>query len=239
MKIVLFFRERVKASELSPRDFRNLLGSLAREEDKDLVMWHERKPSPIIFGKPFGNTIDIYTYQDELMEPVFDDLVPKLLKLKEIKLGGLTLHIDKILYKSFSFPRIEKGLFQYKILSPVIYGASKTDFFNASLAKDNKEALHNMIRSQIFDSVAYQAEHYTGQHVDVHDSMIIFHDDFKNFVVHTDDERFNPAFTGTITTDFRLPHFIGYKFGLGYGQVQLLGAKHRAEQEELNKRKGA
>lgn len=232
MKIVINFKESLFDSEKNgkplvlPRDIRNLFNSLAKEEHKDLVAWHKHTPSPIIYSKPFRKSVDVYAYNDELVEDALNDIVLKLLKIKKVTFGGKTFNIDSVWIKPFTHAPIQEGSYTYQVRTPVIYGSSKTEFFQASQLKDDTEMLQAYIRDRIVEMAIHTIKHNFGIEINesqFDDLTIFFHDDFKRFIQqYKEDQRF-PAFVGTFTCNYSLPRFIGYKTGLGYGELRLQG----------------
>jgi hypothetical protein len=209
-------------SRFTSRHVRNFIGSIANKDDKDFLMHHGKGLSSVIYTKPFRNSFEIiFTKTD-------NKSIDVILNIREILLGDIKFYGEKIksLTEDWSDynPVPVKGLFIYKTLTPFILATNNTEFkilFNVAQKKDKSDFIR-FISRRILSSIDYQIKEYIGKNIKLAldlDIKVIDNNNlcFKNIYYK---EKILPAINFKFICNYKLPEFVGYKIGLGYGRIQ-------------------
>ena len=205
-----------KVKELTPRDIRNFIGSIVDAKYKDLAMWHEKRYPELIYIKPFAKGFEIlnYTNNIELMEHIEE----KLLEHKDIAIRGIKTKISKVWTKPEQFIFPYRDLCVYKTRTPIVISVNPVEFGISYFAKDDKEKLFSYVKSRIVKSVKLQAKQYFDVEVDMEDFQIKVLK-YEHFQIKYKDNELYPAVFMEFMSNYKLPRFVGYKIGLGWGEI--------------------
>lgn len=199
-------------SNFNSRQVRNYMGSIAGEEFKDTVMWHERAFPPIIYAKPLGNRFEIYLTKnnESLLKHIAD-------KINENR-NFYGADILKIIVDGDDYYLPEKSIHIYKTLTPLVIAANTVEFkiIHSVVEKHNIQDFTKYLISRIKSDLEYQTKSIG---VKIPNIMIKVQD-FKFFKTSVKEgQKWFPAIKTMIISDYNLPEFIGYKVGLGFGRI--------------------
>lgn len=230
MKLVVIYDEKPE-HKLLPRDIRNIMGSLTKDEPEvnKLVMWHERKQPPLIYTLPTYSSFAIISYlETDEVKNALEFIKNKLKKDGALKLSNSSVKIKNAYIADYHYTRFSEGFYERKLKSPMVLGASAGEYARArELSKDGVdiEKLKSFAVDTIKESIRFQnRDWFNKEDFEVDDIMIMFKDIRYTVVKYKDNENY-PAVFGTIISNRNLPDFIGYKCGMGYGELLRAGKK--------------
>ena len=220
-------------SSFNPRDVRNFIGSIAEEKDKDFVMHHGHGLSPVIYANPYRNKFEIiFAKSDDRSLNIMNDLANKL--KSGIRFYGDKINNVEISYDDYiSFNENEKGMFFYKSKVPFVLAINNTEYkilFNVSKNNDKSDFI-KFLKRRIKESILFQAKEFLNWNfsLDLLDKIeVYFQNDDKHFVFRNIKykDRILPVMYLSFIANYRLPEFLGYKLGLGFGQFACIGQDH-------------
>ena len=220
-------------SSFNPRDVRNFIGSIAEEKDKDFVMHHGHGLSPVIYANPYRNKFEIiFAKSDDRSLNIMNDLANKL--KSGIRFYGDKINNVEISYDDYiSFNENEKGMFFYKSKVPFVLAINNTEYkilFNVSKNNDKSDFI-KFLKRRIKESILFQAKEFLNWNfsLDLLDKIeVYFQNDDKHFVFRNIKykDRILPVMYLSFIANYRLPEFLGYKIGLGFGQFACIGQDH-------------
>ena len=217
-------------STFNPRDVRNFIGSIADEKDKDFVMHHGQGLSPVIYANPYRNKFEIiFAKSDDRSLCIMNDLANKLK-------SGIRFYGDKInnveaSYDDYmSLGEDKKEIVFYKSKTPFVLAVNDTEYkilFNVSKNKDKSDFI-KFLKRRIKESILFQAKEFLNGNfsLDLLKKIeIYFQNDDKHFLFKNIKykDRILPVMYLSFITNYRLPEFLGYKIGLGFGQFACIG----------------
>lgn len=212
MKVIVGTKQEIPKSIL-PRDVRNYVGSIVDDRYKDFFMWHEHKQPPIIYAKPFKKGFEIIFYYNG-----FEAISHLMDKIKENK-SFYGVEINKIWNKEESLIPPIKTMKQitYTTRTPLIVGTNSVEWGIVNNIKNDEEKLKEYLVYKIKDTISHQLKEYIGINVDLNDMQLNIKE-YKFFFQKYKESSY-PAFTATFKSNYQLPRFVGYKIGLGYGEI--------------------
>ena len=212
MKVIVGTKQEIPKSVL-PRDVRNYVGSIVDDRYKDFFMWHEHKQPPVIYAKPFRKGFEIIFYFND-----FDAITHLMEKIKENR-NFYGVEISKVWSKEESLipPIKTTEPITYTTRSPLIVGTNPVEWGITNNIKNDKEKLKEYLIYKIKDTISHQLKEYIGIEVDLKDVQITVQE--CKFFFQKYKESSYPAFTATFESNYQLPRFVGYKIGLGYGEI--------------------
>lgn len=219
MKIVLTFKEDI--SELMPRDVRNFCGSITPQKYNEVIMYHGRQSPPILYTKPRKYSTEIIFLKNEFF--AFQALVDAL----EEKRNFFGRKINKVIVKDEGFqPPFFAGInsrVQYHTRTPIIL--QDCDFEYKMYDKKrhlntDTENIESFVNYRIQKHLQHQLKDYLG----IEQSFDNLEVNLKNHrIIMVNEEcksgSHSLAFIGNFETNYFLPTSIGYKTGIGYGQI--------------------
>ena len=213
-------------SGFDSRDIRNFIGSIANEKDKDFVMYHGNGLSPVIYSKPYRNIFEItFAKSDEQSINVIGDLANKLNSKNFLCYGERINKVD-VSYDNYLSFEDKKEMVFYKSRTPFVLGVNNTEYkilFNVS-QKSDKTDFMKYLKRRIIDSVIFQAKEYLNNELplDLLDKIEIYFQNQNNQFVFKNikyKDKILPVMYLSFISNHRLPEFLGYKMGLGFGQI--------------------
>ena len=213
-------------SGFDSRDIRNFIGSIANEKDKDFVMYHGNGLSPVIYSKPYRNIFEItFAKSDEQSINVIGDLANKLNSKNFLCYGERINKVD-VSYDNYLSFEDKKEMVFYKSRTPFVLGVNNTEYkilFNVSQKSDKTDFI-KYLKRRIIDSVIFQAKEYLNSELpfDLLDKIEIYFQNQNNQFVFKNikyKDKILPVMYLSFISNYRLPEFLGYKMGLGFGQI--------------------
>ena len=213
-------------SGFDSRDIRNFIGSIANEKDKDFVMYHGNGLSPVIYSKPYRNIFEItFAKSDEQSINVIGDLANKLNSKNFLCYGERINKVD-VSYDNYLSFEDKKEMVFYKSRTPFVLGVNNTEYkilFNVSQKSDKTDFI-KYLKCRIIDSVIFQAKEYLNNELplDLLDKIEIYFQNQNNQFVFKNikyKDKILPVMYLSFISNYRLPEFLGYKMGLGFGQI--------------------
>jgi hypothetical protein len=216
MKLIAKTDKEIKL--LTPRDIRNFIGSVVDEKYKDEVMWHKHLPPKLIYIKPFKNFFDILTYTNDigLLYHIADKI-----KDKEIKIKGINAKIKDIDFKDETFEIPKKRLSFYTTRTPVILSTNPVEFklvYTLNI-KNKTDELKRYIIHRIRTDVEYRAKYYYNLDLNLKDLELIIQNKKIRLVEYKEGLKKFQAVYMNFASNYTLPRFVGYKTGLGWGEL--------------------
>ena len=216
MKLVVRTDKIIK--ELYSRDIRNFIGSIVDEEFKDTVLWHKKVPPELIYVKPFRFGFEVLSWKNRM------DLLYHLyekIKDKSINIKGIKANIENSFFKEEGFNIPQKGLYFYYTRTPIILSVNPVEYkiVYACNMQKQQDDLIRYIKKRIKYSIIYNAKHYFDLDINLDDlNLIIERQDIRLVDYKNGGKKFQAVFL-KIASNYSLPRFVGYKIGLGWGEL--------------------
>jgi len=223
MKKIILHILRGNDNFLNPRDVRNYVGSIVGEEFKDLFMWHERSTPAFLYSRPQKNSIAIVTYRNDLSDAI-SHLCESVKNNPHIVAGGANATVISVDVKNVEYSDFGSGFFDYRTRTPLVVGSNREEIKNFDAIAGGKIvdtfALVDYIRNSIVDTITAESKDWFSKSVDLSSLVIVPKGDIKTFFVKYNTTSNFPAVHFEFVSNMRLPEFIGYKIGMGYGEIR-------------------
>lgn len=212
MKIVVKLKD---AGGFKPRDVRNYVGSIVDEKYKDLAMWHKNATPELIYVKPFKESFEIISNKNDI------SLISHIAEKIEDHPNFYGKKIERVWLKNEQFNFPQRGLTTYMTRTPIIIGTNEKEIgiSFACKVKNNMDDLTRYIAHRIKSDAEYQIKNWFGLDLKINDFSIISISNLKQLFLDYKDGVKVPAVTMDFVSNFRLPRFVGYKIGLGWGEI--------------------
>lgn len=220
-----------KEKQLFPRDIRNYLASITKPIDNELfetIMHHERTSPTFIFRKPSKKEFAVITYKNDLKTVKLMNHLEKIIlenATLSFKEQDLEAQVEETKKLHCTVSDYKDGFFKYKIATPIVIGSGKRDYARArELSKDKNNTDLRALKKLTEDTITEQLhsnhnDWYKTEEIPELNDLSIILKDIKYQPIKYKDNQYYPAIIGTIISNKRLPSFVGYKIGLGYGQI--------------------
>ncbi len=230
--IALYEKELVGSQRLFPRDIRNYIGSISTDADKEFTMWHKREIPHIIYMMPNRKGFAIVSYKDDnFTKELFQRILSSIKQNPNIsfKNGNITTKVKEAYIINYGYKEMTPQFEERRLKTPMLM----RQFQRAkSITKDIENVdvgeLEKLVTDEIKESIIYMNREWLGKELELDDLMLIYRD-LKYTVVKYKDNQYFPAVYGTIIANKKLPDFIGYNVGMGYGEL---------EQKKVTERRG-
>jgi hypothetical protein len=229
MKKMIIHIERENEARFYPRDVRNYIGAIVDEQYKDLFMHHEKTTSPFAYSKPAKNTIVIYSFLESNTEAL-RHAAEKVMSHRTIALNGSSSKVISVEIKEARYSTFAQGMYEYETRTPIVVGTLKSQKIEFSKMYQDSDTLGlvEFTRNAIIEAIEVNTRHWFGEGIDLGESlMIIPKSGFKTHRLRYNETHAFPAVTMRFVSNVQLPTFIGYKIGLGYGE--LIHIKHEKQ----------
>jgi hypothetical protein len=221
--IVLYEKELIGKQRLFPRDIRNYIGSISGEADKEYTMWHKREIPHLIYMMPNRKGFAIVSYiDDDFTKGLFNRILSAIKQNPVIsfKNANVKTEVKEAYIINYGYKRLTPQYEERRLKTPMLM----RQFARAkSITRDVKDIdmqeLEKLVSDEIKESIAYMNRDWFGKEVDLDDLMLVYKD-LKYTVVKYKEDQYFPAVYGTIIANKKLPDFIGYNIGLGYGELE-------------------
>lgn len=216
LEITIFMKADVKCQA---EDVRKAFGKCASAETKDLFLHHGKGISSILYSKPMKNIIKLYVVKDDMI--ILNEISRIMVDFEvfgikandsiEIKQNNLLMSIRKAPY-----------LVSYSARSPIIYAFLNRDIkYVDKLRFNNPEMLVDFAKSKIIETIEMRTRELNTEIIIPNDLSLDFAD--LTFFGHKFRDKMLPAvYANKISSNYYLPKFLGYKVGLGYGEINLI-----------------
>lgn len=195
---------------ISPRDVRNYVGSIVDEKFINKAMWHQRSSSPVIYPKVHRDGFEIvnYTNDIELMQHIKNRIDTHRIFYGE--------NIDDVRFVNEQYNVPQKGDKIYMSRTPLIIGVNPFELRLLDCRTDS-EYFKRYLNARINDDVRYQIKNYLN--LDITFDIKITPIEIKRIGVQYKDDVRLPAVVMKFHSTHSLPRFLGYKTGLGWGEI--------------------
>ena len=193
---------------LVPRDVRNYVGAIVNEKFKDKVMWHENDLSPVIYPKTYKGGFEIVNYFNDV------ELMQHIKNMIETHRNFFGKEIKSVRFINEQYEIPQRQEMVYIARTPVIIAGN--------LLKFQAPNYNDYINYRIKSDVLFQIKKIFG--VDFDFDLKVMLEDVKRMTVKYKDDVILPALTMKLYSNYTLPRFIGYKTGLGWGELSELSS---------------
>jgi len=222
MKLIVTYKNAlVDNQRLFPRDIRNYIGSISSETDKEFTMWHKNEAPIIIYSQPNRNGFALISYKrDEETKQLFQRILKSILDNKKISFQkeNINTEVKEAFIIEYDYTNFKNEMCERTLRTPMLM----TQYARArqlSSGELNGEKLEKLVIDTIRESIAYTCRSWFGKELDILDELIIMCKDLKYFPMKYKDGQYYPAVLGTFVANKKLPDYIGYKIGMGYGEL--------------------
>ena len=227
MKLVVIYEKPILGNKrLYPRDIRNYIGAITKEDEplNKIAMWHKNMQPPLIYSMPNRKSFAIYSFLPKnKIEKDLEAIKKCILKNKEIHIKGINLKVKEVFIADYEYTEFQNGYFERNLMTPMIIASSNQEYRRARMLSQNNEINHSelekMMTDTIKESIRFQHKDWFNQDdVEIEDLMLIYKD-VKYMAFEYKKDQWYPAVRATIISNKMLPHFLGYKSGLGFGEL--------------------
>lgn len=235
MKLIGIYQEPLKKGKrIMPRDVRNYLASITQNDTElhDIIMGHERKQPTFIYSMPNQKSFCVYSFKrGKRIKDMMELMKKRVAENPFIKIGGLSAEVGRVYTRPFDFTQFEDGIFERKLRSPMVIAAGVNEYAECRKHMIDKDGpvdidwLKKFTAQKIKETVALMARDWFDEEDEIKEIMedtILIFKDLRYFPIKYNDTQNFPAVTGTIISNKKLPMFIGYKSGMGYGELSSL-----------------
>jgi len=221
MKIKLFTDKSFDNKKVRPRDIRNIMMSALRNEEISSRIGNKGKSkntqSLFVFPKPRPRSFEILSYGNDL-EALAE--IEVALVGKSFNLGGKDVLITNCEWENEGYENIRQDLVSYKTRTPIVITSNSVEHklvYNLARQDDDSE-LKRYIVSKIKEMIIIQVKEFFNKDIDLSD-LIIKINDFNKITVKITDDCYEQAVYIQFMSNYRLPRFLGFKNGLGFGEI--------------------
>lgn len=229
MKKMIIRIDRKNNGKFHSRDVRNYIGAIVDDEYKNLFMHHDRETSPFIYSKPAHNTIVVFSYKEN--NEALRHAAKKIMENKDLTLNGTIAKVISIEIKDTYYSTFDSGMYEYETRTPIIIGTQRSQKKEVVRLHEENEILEmiEFIRNSIIETIEVTTRQWFNSGVNLDNLMIMPKGAYKTAIICYKDDQYYPAVSMRFVSNVRLPAFIGYKIGLGYGEL-----RHIKHEKSLN-----
>lgn len=222
MKAILLFNKKVDSKFLYPRDIRNFIMKSLDDQDAADYLGNKQKTghsqSETVYVKPHSNGFEVVNYVNNFghMEKLESDIVGK-----SIKVGKEDVLIRDILWKEEEYIVPTRELTLYKTRTPIILSVNPIEH-KIVYNRQKNGTIGEYLKQKIEKITTLQMEQFFG-YTPSFDGLEIkmTNVDYITINPHKSkgEERYSQAIFASFVSSHRLPRFIGYQTGLGFGEI--------------------
>jgi len=221
--IVLYEKPLVGKQRLFPRDIRNYIGKISSEEDKEYTMWHKREIPHIIYTMPNRKGFAIISYKDDdFTKKLFERIKKTIIANQNINFanGNIQTKVKEAYIINYGYTKQTPQYEERLLKTPMIMRQfARAKNITRGVDKINMQDLERLVTDEIKESIEYMNRKWFNIEVDLSDLMLVYKK-LEYVVIKYKDNQYFPAVKGTIIANKKLPDFIGYNIGLGYGELE-------------------
>lgn len=229
MKAVFLFEGVLKENSITPRDIRNLIMSKLNVVDKNVMDKLANKDkvgneqSLFIYPKPRPNSFEVLNYSNDfqamsLLETVIMGTDGKGCNAT---LAGNEIKIKKILWKEEEYQLPVRELSIYKTRTPIIISVNNVEH-KMAYAFAERNNLDTLLKKRIIDITKIQCKQFFNLEIEI-DDLDIKIMSINKITVYPDNINRKGVYYQAVYCEFvsnyKLPRFLGYQTGLGYGEI--------------------
>lgn len=220
---VIFYYDKPLANPLSPRDIRNLVASCLPDGEIKERLMNKRKDSnsqsEYIYPIPSYKNFEILSYKNdrEALEEIEKYLVGKTVSIRgnDSKIIKCRLKEEEV----YNIPT--RGLNVYKTKTPII--VSTNDIEHKIAHNEQKNGNYGaFLKNRIERITTKQMKDIFGVDFNIEDLQINMIDCKVRTITpdRTKPDKYYQGYICKFISNYDLPRFLGYKSGLGYGEIQ-------------------
>ena len=221
--IVLYEKQLVGSQKLVPRDIRNYIGSISSEEDKEYTMWHKREIPHMIYTMPNRKGFAIISFiDDEFTKKLFARMLENIKSNNELSFqkGKIKTKVKEAFIIKYGYKDLIPQFEERRLKTPMLMRQFQRAKAITMNVKDiDVLELERLVTDEVKESIRYMNREWLGREIDLDDLMLVYKD-LKYTVIKYKDDQYFPAVYGTIISNKRLPDYIGYNVGMGYGELE-------------------
>jgi len=230
--IVLYEKHLVGKQKLLPRDIRNYIGSISSDDDKEFTMWHKREIPHLIYMMPNRKGFAIVSYRDDdFTKALFDRILSAIKQNTQINFhkNNIKTEVKEAYIINYGYSNLTPQYEERRLKTPMLMRQfQRAKSITSDRNNINAQELEKLVSDEIKESIAYMNREWLDKDIDLDDLMLVYKD-LQYTVIKYNDTQYFPAVYGTIISNKKLPDFIGYNVGLGYGEL---------EQKKITQRRG-
>ena len=217
MKLVI---KTTKLKNLLPRDIRRYIGDIVDVEYKELVLWHKRDLPELIYVKPYKNGFEIISYKNNVK--LLIHIKNKLLEYPKINIKGIKSSIQKVFLQEEDYLIPQRQLSFYVIRTPIVIATNNTEFklVYAINKNNNQKDFLKYLHRHFKNDLQYKLKKIHNIDMNFDDLELMFDEKALRLVEVKEGIKKFPAIFGKFACNYKLPRFIGYKNGLGFGEIR-------------------
>lgn len=223
MKAVIVFDTKQQMKGVSARDIRNFV--MTSLEDQDAINYlgnkttpEERGQSEVFYPLPNSKGFEVVNYTNNFK---FMSHLENL-KGKSFDAGGSSAIISNVYYKEEDYIIPTQELCMYKTRTPIVISINPTEHKMSYMAQESNTMSQYMAK-KIKDVAKHQMKQYFKYDLDI-DNLDIKITEIKNITINPHkskgDDRYYQAVYATFISNYKLPRFVGYQSGLGFGEIK-------------------
>ncbi len=193
-----------------PREVRNYVGSIIDEKFIPKAMWHQRSSSPVIYPKVHKDSFEIVNYTNDI------ELMQHIKYRIDTHRNFYGNEIDDVKFINEQYNVPQRGDMIYISRTPMIIGINPFELKLLDCRTDS-EHFKRYINARINDDVRYQIKNYLN--LDIEFDIKITPIEVKRIGVQYKEDARYPAVIMKFHSSHSLPRFLGYKTGLGWGEI--------------------
>ncbi|MDQ1339793.1 MAG: hypothetical protein QG567_947 [Campylobacterota bacterium] len=222
MKVKFYTDKSFDNKKTKPRDIRNIVMSslssvdvraadIAGNKDKE-----NHSQSFFVYPKPRSRSFEILHYGNDLNTLA---LIEAVLIGKVVNLSGTEVKIARCEWIKENYVLPAPALMLYKTRTPIVISVNPIEH-KIVHSRAKNDSLDVFIEQKIKDVIKLQIKQFFNKEIQIDDLKIKIIE--KNKVTVSADEegkKYSQAVFVTFASNYKLPRFVGYWNGLGYGEL--------------------
>jgi len=239
MKIKLFTDKSFNNKKVTPRDIRNIMMSNISADIADRISnknKNKHTQSVFVYPKPRPKSFEIVSYLNDLeaLAEIEVGLVGKTFNL-----GGKDVLVTDCKWENEGFNTVKQDLTMYETRTPIVITSNVVEHkIVYSSSKADNGTFEKYVTKKIREMVEIQVKEFFNQEIDLSDlsiKLLKFNNISAN--VNKDKDKYEQAIYASFISNYRLPRFIGFKNGLGYGEIYDNAIRYKIADTKLRKTK--
>lgn len=239
MKIKFFTDKSFNNKKVTPRDIRNIMMNSVGAEIADRVgnkNKDKNTQSVFVYPKPRPRSFEIVSYLNDL--EALAELEVALVG-KTFNLAGKDILITDCKWENEGFNSLKQDLTMYQTRTPIVITSNVVEHkIVYSSSRANNGSFEEYVTKKIKEMIEIQVKEFFKQDIDLSDLSIKLLD-FNKVTVNVDTKRdkYEQAIYASFISNYKLPRFIGFKNGLGYGEIYDNATRYKIADTKLRKTK--
>jgi len=238
MKLKFFTDKSFDNKKVKPRDIRNIMMSALKDEATASKISNKKKKehtqSTFVYPKPRPRSFEIVSYTNDL-----DALAELELALvgKTINLAGKDVLITDAKWENEQYESLKQELSMYKTRTPIVITSNPVEHkLVYNLSRKDDDSLEKYIIQKIKEMIQIQVKEFFNKEISLDDLMIKI-TEFNKVTVDVAKGRYEQAVYMSFMSNYRLPRFLGFKNGLGFGEILDSATRYKMADKKLRNTK--